>query len=292
MMSTQDQISRLQSLLGRVQKNASRPRVTATASPAAVAPAPAPVEELVAMPEPELIPEPAPLAEPFMAQAEPVPEETSMVRAIEAPADDEEVSVEMGESSMEDLDLLEDDIVDITDPSEEDTIDASADAEEPPASSRRPIAGSMGEALAGAAEAVELDEGREIPLKTPPPESGPQVAPPPQGLAAPAVPELGDIRAVGLGARAQPTAAQLGSTVDLEPAGDAELELGEPVAEAPPVHLVREEAPRPEAVQPEVFQRPSIATAAPAGAFVSAARTFQPASFSELLDASLALGLD
>ncbi|MCC6663403.1 MAG: hypothetical protein IT375_06640 [Polyangiaceae bacterium] len=295
MMSNQDQIERLQGLLDRVQKNAARPRVAAAVAAAPVAepaPEPAEEEELVAMDEAEVIP-----PEPVVAEAE-VLEETSMVRAIA----ESDVSVEMGEASIEDLDLLEDEIVDITEAAPE---PAGTEAEEePPASSRRAIAGSMGEALAEAVDSVGMDEGREIPLKTPPPESGPQAAPPPQGLAAPPVPDLHELREADIVSGTQPTAAQLGATVELEPAAEGELELGEPVAEAPPVHLVREEAPvaaaavaavepiQPAAsVEPEVVRRPAAATA-PAGAFVSAAKGFHPQSFLELLDASLALGRD
>ena len=298
MMSNQDQIERLQGLLDRVQKNAARPRVAAAVAAVAAAPvaepapAPAEEEELVAMDEAEVIP-----PEPVVAEAE-VLEETSMVRAIA----ESDVSVEMGEASIEDLDLLEDEIVDITEAAPE---PAGTEAEEePPASSRRAIAGSMGEALAEAVDSVGMDEGREIPLKTPPPESGPQAAPPPQGLAAPPVPDLRELREADIVSGTQPTAAQLGATVELEPAAEGELELGEPVAEAPPVHLVREEAPvaaaavaavepiQPAAsVEPEVVRRPAAATA-PAGAFVSAAKGFHPQSFLELLDASLALGRD
>ncbi|MBI3200054.1 MAG: hypothetical protein HYZ29_00840 [Myxococcales bacterium] len=289
MMSNQDQITRLQGLLDRVKKNATRPRgaVVATTSPA-TSPAPPPEpeeEELVAMDEAEVS-----LPEPALVEAE-APEETSMVRAIA----DADVSVEMGEASIEDLDLLEDEIVDITE-AEVEPPEAEAEAEEePPASSRRAIAGSMGEALAEAAGSAGTDEGREIPLKTPPPESGPQAAPLPQGLMAPAVPELRDLHEADIVSRTQPTAAQLGATVELEPASEAELELGEPEIEAPPVHAVREEAPvralAPEPVEPEVVRRPAVATA-PAGAFVSAAKSFHPQSFLELLDASLGLGRD
>jgi hypothetical protein len=295
MMSNQDQIERLQGLLDRVQKNAARPRVAAAVAAAPLpepAPEPTEEEELVAMDEAEVIP-----PEPVLAEAE-VLEETSMVRAIA----ESEVSVEMGEASIEDLDLLEDEIVDITEAAPEPA--ASEAEEEPPASSRRAIAGSMGEALAEAVDTAGMDEGREIPLKTPPPESGPQAAPPPQGLAAPPVPDLRELHEVDIVSGTQPTAAQLGATVELEPAAEGELELGEPVAEAPPVHLVREEAPvavaavaavepvQPAAsVEPEVVRRPAAATA-PAGAFVSAAKGFHPQSFLELLDASLALGRD
>ena len=295
MMSNQDQIERLQGLLDRVQKNAARPRVAAAVAAAPVpvpTPGPDEEEELRARDEAEVLP-----PEAVVAEAE-VLEETSMVRAIA----ESDVSVEMGEASIEDLDLLEDEIVDITEAAPE---PAGTEAEEePPASSRRAIAGSMGEALAEAVDSVGMDEGREIPLKTPPPESGPQAAPPPQGLAAPPVPDLHELREADIVSGTQPTAAQLGATVELEPAAEGELELGEPVAEAPPVHLVREEAPvaaaavaavepiQPAAsVEPEVVRRPAAATA-PAGAFVSAAKGFHPQSFLEVLDASLGLGRD
>jgi hypothetical protein len=289
MTTNQEQITRLEGLLARLQRNAERPRARVEA-----AAAPEPVEELVPIAEPALVAEPEPAPEPVVA---PVEEETSMVRAIEE-APDMEVSVETGEAVLEDLDLLEDDIVDITEEPEEEIV-ALADAEveepeeepiEPPASSRRAIAGSVSEALAGAADAVELDDGREVPLKTPPPESGPQAAPPPP-MPAPIVPQIDEAPEAEMVSGTQPTAAQLGATVDLEPATeDAELELGLPVAEAPPVHLVREEAPVPQSVEPQVIARPVVATAAPPGAFVSAAQEFHPKSFAELLDASLALG--
>ena len=59
--------------------------------------------------------------------------------------------------------------------------------DEPPASSQRSrIAGTMDEALARAAEQIQLEEGREVPLKTPPPESGPQAALP-AGIHAPVI---------------------------------------------------------------------------------------------------------
>lgn len=302
MSTNQEQIARLQGLLDRVQRNAAQPRTHKVRAPAplvaAPIPRPEPEEELLAMEEPVVAHEPEPVflpeADTIAAEPPSVEEETSMVRAISEPsADDEEVMVETGEAAIEDLDLDEEEIVDITEAQAEDEeIVPAADEEiEPPASSRRPIAGSMGEALAGAADTVEMDEGREIPLKTPPPESGPQAAPPPQGLASPPVPDIDDLREPELVSGPQPTTAQLGATVELEAASEAELELGEPIAEAPPVHVVREETPPPvEAVQPELVRRPAVAAAAPAGAFVTAARSFHPQSFAELLDASLALG--
>lgn len=310
-----EQISRLQGLLERVQRNAAAPRTRA------VVPSPVPpvvAEAVVAAPEPEPEPEPMPATPPEQISvavpvAEAPHEQITGVRAIEergaAPdIESEEVMVEV-------LDLDEEEFEDITDvPAEEldvveiaaSSAEAEAEAEEPPASSRRAIAGSVGEALAGAAETVELDEGREIPLKTPPPESGPQIAPPPMG--SPALPEIdtGATADVEMVSGTQPTAAQLGATVELEEGEEADFEMGEPVAEAPPVHLVREEPkaaaapeparvptpPPPAALEPQVVARPTPAEAKPAHAIVHAMGAFQPQSFLELLDASLALGKD
>jgi len=300
-ISPQDQIAKLERLLERVKSNAGRARVAVSATPVKAAAPSLPEPMLEPIPEPVLETEPPPpaaVAQPVVAEipAPEVEEETSMVRAIPVDAD-EEVSVEMGEASIEDVDLLEDEIVDITDATAEEA--PTAVIEEPPSSSRRAIAGTMDEALSGAAESVEMDEGREIPLKTPPPESGPQAAPlPAQALQPPPTPDLDELGQPELVSGTQPTAAQLGSTIDLPTGSETELELGEPVAEAPPVHLVREEplrvAPPPpaEPVRPQVHARPPLAPATPPSAFASAARSFQPQSFRELLEASLRLGSD
>lgn len=98
--------------------------------------------------------------------------------------------------------------------------------QEPPASSRRAIASSMDEALADAA-------AREVPLHTPPPESGPQehvILPKSAALPEPDLDESlpgdaeADQLAVGL-----PTSAQLGNTVTLEEGGAVEFEVEAPL---------------------------------------------------------------
>lgn len=111
------------------------------------------------------------------------------------------------------------------------------DEEEPPASSRRAIASSMDEALADAA-------AREVPLKTPPPESGPQEAvilPKSAGFPEPDVDEAlpGAAEATTL-AQGLPTSAQLGNTVTLEEGGAVEFEV-----EAPAESGQKESAPPP-----------------------------------------------
>jgi len=167
--------------------------------------------------------------------------------------------------------LLEDDIVEMTAseaaelPAVTNTLDelnfdddegddkraAPQSEEEPPASSSRSkIAGTMDEALARAAEQIELEEGREVPLKTPPPESGPQAAVAmPAGMHAPLSPDIEELLEADIlpsaGVRAAvPTAEQLGQTIDLDEARGPSLELDQPVASPEPLHeeLASEEA--------------------------------------------------
>ncbi|MCA9597018.1 MAG: hypothetical protein KC776_27070 [Myxococcales bacterium] len=252
-MST-EQIGRLEALLARIQQNAAKPRPPR----AVVAPPAVEVEEEeVAMSAPEIEAHEEDFGIPPMEEPPP---------AIEA-------------EPIEDLELLdEEEFVDLT--------EAEVEEEEPPASSRRPkAASSMDEALAGAAEQLDMEEGREIPLKTPPPESGPQEAPPPQGFAQPPLPD--DLLEADISG---PRPEQLGQTVELEEGEPAELELSEaPPAIAEPA--VEEEPPisaESVAIQPEVFTRPA-AEGVPAQ-FASAVKTFRPSTFLELLDASLSLG--
>jgi len=186
----------------------------------------------------------------------------------------------------------------------------------------------MDEALAAAAEQLEAE--REVPIKTPPPESGPQEAPMPAGLAAPAAPDVDALlgQELDIPTRAHetgPTPEQLGQTIDLEEARGPALELAEAKAESAPAPKPIEELevalpgpaagagyhddlkPPPEAQQdleahrrrreddvipasPEVVARPM-----PAGSpetFSSVRETFRPGSFVELLDASLGLNGD
>jgi hypothetical protein len=135
-------------------------------------------------------------------------------------------------SALDDVDLNFDD---------EDEMQPGASEEEPPASSSRSkIAGTMDEALARAAEQMEIQEGREVPLKTPPPESGPQAAVAlPAGIHAPPAPDIDELLeadilpAHGVSAHSVPTTEQLGQTIDLEEARGPHLELDHPVAAAP-----------------------------------------------------------
>ncbi|HEY4105345.1 MAG TPA: hypothetical protein VGM44_15715, partial [Polyangiaceae bacterium] len=120
---------------------------------------------------------------------------------------------------------------------DEDSAQPAANEEEPPvSSSRSKVAATMDEALAQAAAQMVLEEGREVPLKTPPPESGPQAAMPPMPAPpAPDIDELLEADILPVGANAGPTQEQLGQTIDLEEARGPRLELDHPkvaIAEA------------------------------------------------------------
>jgi hypothetical protein len=297
-------VTRLEELLARVQRNAALPRaqrpVLAAARQAAPAPSPAPAP-VAFSPPPPVVAAPAPtpvftppaaafsppppvyspptftdsvddlLADPFPASSAPPPPmqgevlEDPMPHVAAAP---EHISgvMPVAELTVEPPEeLLEDDIVEMSptaavpvevavpaqrstldevdlDFDDEDEAQSDASEEEPPASSSRSkIAGTMDEALARAAEQMEIQEGREVPLKTPPPESGPQaaMAPLPAGIHAPPAPDIDELLeadilpAHGSGSHAVPTTEQLGQTIDLGEARGPHLELDHPVAAAP-----------------------------------------------------------
>ncbi len=320
-MSAQEQVSKLQGLLERIQKNASRPRASAPLAtapatfapppPATFAPPPILAAPLAATPfvapaasfdavdellgaSPEQSPMPVdvdvpldsvpPVAEISQSQApdaDPIPlVSLSTSQPVPPPIDDAfgldsevsevrvttvtrepagEVTVAAIEAEAEPMgpeELSEDDLVEVTEgtpPPADVDIDFEDEPEQAPASSQRKVASSMDEALAAAAEQLEAE--REVPLKTPPPESGPQEAPGPMGMAAPAAPDVdallgGELdiptRAdAGLAARG-PTTEQLGQTIDLEEARGPSLELAEHRVSTPAPPAIEElEAPLP-----------------------------------------------
>lgn len=289
-----DRVDKLRGLLARVQRNATLPRPARVVAAAAPAPAEEFVEDEVTIEEPVLMAEPEVIA-PEVIEAE--------VIAPAAEQMDEAPAIEMsGEAEvMEDLELLDGDIVDITDEpppvAELPPEPEPAFAEEPPASSRRPIAAaSMDEALAGAAEQLDL-EGREIPLKTPPPESGPQAAPPMQAMGAPAIPrdlgsgdDVDDLLAGDTGMLDVPTAEQLGGTIDLEDTVSGVIEIDTEERRAhEPIAQPRRPTPVPVApLAPEATARPLVPADSAPAAF-SSRQPFKPEDFAQLLDASLSL---
>jgi len=315
-LSPSDQIGRLERLLERVQKNAGAPRAARSVEVAAPPVAAAPVAVPVTPPPPSEDEAPIPL----VALAPRAPEEVSSVEvAAAAPV----VEVRASEPPEE---LTEDDLLEINSvppppvaeapaiveaaPPPADDIDFDDEEEEkPPASSKRSkVPTTMDEALAAAAAQLG-GEDREVPIKTPPPESGPQEAVPlPAGLAPAPVPDVDDMLEADLPPPRGPRPEQLGQTIDLEEArGPAlELDLGRKATPAPVQEASELEAPLPareadggydsdlapppEAKQDlQAFVRPAL----PAGevaSFVGAESGFQPKSFIELLDASIALG--
>jgi hypothetical protein len=200
--------------------------------------------------------------------------------------------------------------------------------ERPPSSSRRSkVAETLDEALASAAQ-MEQEEEREVPVKTPPPESGPQeaAAPLPGGLEAPGVPDVEGLEADMLGPPSMgPTAEQLGETIELEAPRGPELEIdvaadgalgGRPEAPPEELEVALPRAPMPsgtydvpaeaaaEIIQPAEPQAPAV-EAAPENlgpertvraqhgatdvARVVLAPSTAPKNFVELLDVSLGL---
>jgi hypothetical protein len=263
-MSAQQQIAKLQGLLARIQKNAGSPRVSAPSATTAASPPPAAavsdVDDLLdASPAPSPMPvevdvalESVPPAEDVLGMEGEV-SEVRVTTGMREPAT--EVTVAAIEAEAEPMgaeELSEDDLVEVTDltsvppPVTSDVdIDFDDEDEQPPASSQRSkVASSMDEALAAAA--AQLEAEREVPIKTPPPESGPQEAPMPAGIAAPAAPDVDALlgQELDIPTRAQdagPTPEQLGQTIDLEEARGPALELAESKQEAAPASKPIEE---------------------------------------------------
>lgn len=291
MNTTEERIHRLEGLLERVRRNARR-------VPGAFA----------------ATPEPAPA----VARPSPPRDEAADTRLNASPEPPPAMAL--------DAELLEeDDIIDITPDDELEPspaprkemgsfdLERFTEDDEPPASSRRPkVAGSMNEALAGAA--ADLEE-REAPLKTPPPESGRQIATAPPGPLQPPPADLSALRSDrDVDELLGPGPTQPGATAQTSAAAresDAELEatLPEPAAAAgeykaglaPPAdarfELEQRRPIRPDlpGADPEltsqVYERASLSPKPPA-AFIERPAAPEPSTFLELLDASLGLRAD
>jgi hypothetical protein len=233
-----ERIGRLESLLARIRKNVSLPRSSAqkgahTPAPPGVAPqtpVAAPVVKAAPAPEP-----PPPIVAPAPEPPVPVPswppEPPSAVQAAKL-------------SSLPPEELSEDDLLDVTTlppaPVQEEIthmaaagatlqgvdaggvdVDFDARDEAPASSSRSKVAETLDQALSGAAE--RLEDGREVPVKTPPPESGPQEAAMPLSLEQAPVPEITSLEQDL--AQAGPTAEQLGDTIELGAPSRVRIEL-------------------------------------------------------------------
>jgi hypothetical protein len=281
-VNTQERVAVLENLLARVRRKAAEPRVVARApvpaqpeivtpaapvAPPPVAAQPAParneVDDLLEAPIPLVQTAPAerpsvqpislpsgalpPVAAPeFAPPAEAEAEEAAIPLVTSASAPEAvEVEVAVAEEAVAE-ELGEDDLISVAPPAPEsapppeitasaaqDELDFDEEEDEVPSSSKRPIS----------SPAVEAVPEREVPLKTPPPESGPQEAlPPPGALEAPRVPEIRENLEADISVRADagPTAEQLGDTIDLPEPSHEPLELD---VAAPPVAPIDIEPP-------------------------------------------------
>ncbi|HVU03106.1 MAG TPA: hypothetical protein VHE30_15200 [Polyangiaceae bacterium] len=160
-MDVQEQIAKLESLLGRIQKNAAKPRPAAAAAPtttaaSVVAPRPAPEE----LPPLSHSPPTARVDQGIVPMARPTPD--TGIAAVQP-----EASAEVEELDMTDAEIVEIDGGGGPPPIEE------LDLQPVPADEPVP------ESAPRAAQALADEADLEPPVKTPPPESGRQIVAPP-----------------------------------------------------------------------------------------------------------------
>jgi hypothetical protein len=186
--------------------------------------------------------------------------------------------------------LSEDDLIDVTTippeapaaaapsaPAADDAPVADEDEEAPASSRRSKVAESLDQAIASAA--ARADE-HEVPIHTPPPESGPQEAVLPAGIEAPRAPAFEEemVRPVSLG----PTPEQLGETIELDEPEGPEIEIevtGLAPPKAEPEHPVEElEVTLPRAEMPSGMYDVSVSMPAEAAPVLPSAAPTVPAA--------------
>ena len=264
---TDTRLQRLEALLARVRRRTAEARGAAASSPPAASTPDSQTEDAVTIPPPVSRQAPLPPARSLPVQAPEsgwpeAPEQVADVMVARRVSDIAELEVVENEpaEALGEEDLLEipSDMLESIPPgavSEEAEEEAE---EEPPASSKRPKVAHLDE-LEAASEALSADEAREVPIKTPPPESGPQASPP-ASLAAPPPPDVAhlldqeisppaaaaeqfnapfDSLEQPFGTRppppaSGPTVEQLGQTIELEEGAGPELELDRPLTSAVP----------------------------------------------------------
>jgi hypothetical protein len=256
----QERIQKLEALLDRIRRNGSarRSRSATTAEPIALEALPATAAAQAAAPPPApAAAKPATPAAPPVTFATTPPAHVDAVRASATPPGppvapppvatpswrpEPGSAVQARPTTVPPMELSEDDLIDVTtlppgpepdDAEAEPVLAVSAEEEEeqPPASSRRSRGpATLDEVMANASSA---DSEREIPVKTPPPESGPQEALPATGLEAPRLPDIENLEADLSGPPSMgPTAEQLGETIELEAPRGPELEIDITVSES------------------------------------------------------------
>lgn len=258
---TDSRLQRLEALLARVRRRAAEARGTFGAGVEASA-SPVSQEDPVTIPPPIARQAPPPVARSLPVQAPEsgwpeAPEQVADVMVARRVSDIAELEV-VDNGPEEALD--EDDLLEISSDMLESIPPGPArevDDEEPPASSQRPKASHLDD-LESATQGLSGEDAREVPIKTPPPESGPQASPP-VSLGAPPAPDVEHLLDQDVGAPAAsehftapfdsleqpfgtrppppasgPTVEQLGQTIDLEESGGPELELDRPLTAASP----------------------------------------------------------
>lgn len=254
-MTTQERVQRLEALLDRIRNRVSNRAGTtpAVAAPAFVAPPPIVAAQPAFVAPAPAPPPPAPPPEPPPARAQEAVFTVSPVLPSPLEFVDQPPLEMLGEEDV--IDEISSDMLESVPPSGG---VVPMEEEQPPASSQRPRALTLDEP----SEPL-LEDGHEVPLKTPPPESGPQAAPLPAGLAAPFAPDdllTSDLMPPGAEtaeldapfelppppASVGPTVEQLGQTIELEePEGPAlELAAAAPTP-APPAHPATEDLEMP-----------------------------------------------
>ncbi|MGC4090266.1 MAG: hypothetical protein QM756_20775 [Polyangiaceae bacterium] len=271
----ESRLQKLEALLGRVRQRASLARGAAPApvvatptAPPRMAPPPEPVPEasIPTAPPPAVSLQPAARSLPVQAPESGWPDAPSQPAAAVLEVVDNPPLETLGE---EDLLEIPSDMLESVPPSG----GVHAREDEPPASSQRPKAEHLDDLEQASAALASEEDGREVPLKTPPPESGPQAAPPP-GMGAPPLPQVDQLLEADLmppppvaasaeplptpfdsleqpfGSRppppaSGPTVEQLGQTIELEEARGPELELDWPMPTATPLPLDELEEPLP-----------------------------------------------
>lgn len=256
-MTNTDRVQMLEALLERVRRNRSAaPHRATAAAPVTKTPPMPPIAPTAATPpSPPVAAYAPPVEAPPLLPAAWQGEPGSAVQPRPGTMPPESMAPE----SMPAEEIGEDDLLEVT-TIPPDAMEAAPEAPREPRLSELPVlepdtmevseitavgvrisAGSLDEALAGAVQLEGMGEGealegeREVPIHTPPPESGPQEALPPTGLEAARMPDVDQLEAdlispPSLG----PTAEQLGETIELEAPRGPELEIDVNVEETPP----------------------------------------------------------
>ena len=264
-MTPTERVQRLEALLARVQRNrsaapthAAAPAVTAPpaapSAPVAVAAPPAPTPEPPVAEAPPVAttswaPEPGSGLQPRPATVAPSlpPEEVSDEDLLEvttippapAPAAAAQPPEPAAEEPPPELEVAAATEITLEPALREDGPEVSevtsvGEEQAPVSSSRFKVPATLDEAIASASEAE-----REIPVKTPPPESGPQEALPATGLEAARTPDVEQLEAdLDSPPSMGPTAEQLGETIELEAPRGPELEIDVTVEEEAPAASV------------------------------------------------------